>query len=58
MRDTLPNTGPLRNESGVVNLDSSKGMGTHWVCYMKKSKNVEYYDSFGAPPPAEIQKTF
>jgi len=58
MRDTLPKKGPFENESGVLNLDSSKGPGTHWTCYMKIGSNVEYYDSFGTPPPEEIQKYF
>ena len=32
MRDTLP---PLikEREVGIVNLDSSEGKGTYWVCY-------------------------
>lgn len=34
MRDTLPSS-PKENESAIVNLDSSFGNGTHWVCYKK-----------------------
>jgi phosphoribosyl 1,2-cyclic phosphodiesterase len=55
MRDTLPKTGPLENESAIVNLDTSTGTGTHWVCYMKIGSVVEYYDSFAIPPPYEVQ---
>ena len=58
MRDTLPKSGPLEHESGIVNLDSSKGRGTHWISYMKVGSIVQYYDSFGVPPPVEILKYF
>jgi len=58
MRDTLPETGPRQNESAVVNLDSSKGIGTHWVCYMKIGSNIQYNDSFAIPPPFELQRYF
>ena len=56
MRDKLPKNGPLKNESAVVNLDSSKGIGTHWVCYMKIGSKIQYYDSFAVPPPLEVEK--
>lgn len=58
MRDTLP--GKARtNESGIVNLDSVKGPGTHWVCYKKRGRVVKYYDSFGnLPPPLELVRYF
>lgn len=55
MRDKLPKSGVRKNESGIVNLDSSTGMGTHWVCYKKIGSRVEYYDSFGVPPPIEVE---
>jgi hypothetical protein len=52
MRDMLP-TRPKKYESAIVNLDSSSGGGTHWVCYKKLNDRVYYYDSFGnlRPPP-------
>lgn len=53
MRDGLP-AKPMINERAVVNLDSSKGRGTHWVCYSKKGNTVEYFDSFGVEPPKDI----
>jgi hypothetical protein len=56
-RDNLPFT--IRNdESGVINLDSSSGPGTHWVCYFNRQglKHVYYFDSYGLPPPEEIKK--
>lgn len=54
MRDTLPKR-PYVRESGIVNLDSYKGVGTHWVAYHKNGNTIEYYDSFGnLQPPLEI----
>lgn len=56
MRDNLPKK-PYKNECGIVNLDISSGLGTHWVAYFKKDKNAEYFDSFGnLQPPLEILK--
>lgn len=58
MRDMLPKR-IHENESGVVNLDSVHGSGTHWVCYRKRGMFLEYYDSFGnLPPPLELQQYF
>lgn len=54
MRDKLPKT-PRQIECGIINLDSNRGTGTHWVAYYKNNDNVEYFDSFGnLPPPLEI----
>lgn len=58
MRDVLPKT-PLRVECAVINLDSEKGEGTHWVAYFKKNKTVKYFDSFGnLKPTIELIKYF
>ena len=55
MRDTLPVRGPQKYESTIINLDSIRGMGTHWVAYKKNNSDVTYYDSFGdLPPPKEL----
>lgn len=54
MRDKLPRKVRATNECGIVNLDSYMGAGTHWVAYIKRGNNVDYYDSFGVPPPAEL----
>ena len=56
MIDTLPTSGVLECECGVVNLDSSKGSGTHWVSYYKHGNDRIYFDSFGQVTPVEIQK--
>lgn len=58
MRDTLPKKTKY-NESAVVNLDSNKNNGTHWVAYKKRGNNVEYFDSFGnLKPPKELVNYF
>lgn len=58
MKDTLPQK-IYENESAIVNLDSIKGEGTHWVSYFKKGLNIEYFDSFGnLKPPVELQCYF
>ncbi|ELU13787.1 hypothetical protein CAPTEDRAFT_213857 [Capitella teleta] len=53
LRDTLPRK-PKRNECGIMNLDSSNGMGTHWVAWHKKGQHKYYFDSYGLPPPTEM----
>jgi hypothetical protein len=54
MRDTLPNKIKAK-ECGIVNLDSIKNEGTHWVRYYKDKNKKYYFDSFGLDPPNEIQ---
>lgn len=37
-----------RNEIAIINLDHEIGLGTHWVCYVKKANQIYYYyNSFG-----------
>lgn len=58
MRDNLPKK-PWLNESGIINLDSKTGPGTHWVAYKKRGLIVKYYDSFGdLRPPIEVMHYF
>lgn len=58
MRDDLP-ISPKTHESAIVNLDSSLGSGTHWVCYKKVGDKVYYFDSFGnLKPPRELTRYF
>jgi hypothetical protein len=58
MRDALPSK-PHRNESGIINLDISRGSGTHWVAYQKQDSNVVYFDSYGnLQPPEEVINYF
>lgn len=58
MRDELKSMKPWKNEMGVLNLDSSAGLGTHWVAYSKKGGLCKFFDSFGLRPPLEVQKYF
>jgi hypothetical protein len=53
MRDTLPSS-INATECGIVNLDSSKNSGTHWVAYWNGPRISIYFDSFGLPPPKEV----
>jgi hypothetical protein len=56
-RDALPKR-IRKQECGIVNLDTIGGKGTHWVCYFNSptEKYVEYFDSYGLPPPEEVEK--
>ena len=58
MRDSLP-ARIKKHESGVVNLDSYQGAGTHWVAYHKCNHIINYFNSFGnLKPPPELVKYF
>ena len=54
-RDTLPDK-PRHRECGIVNLNTSREAGSHWVCYYKDGKRRIYFDSFGQVTPMEIQR--
>ena len=54
-RDALPPK-ILKNEVGIINLDSKIGPGTHWVAYRNGEKGAEYFDSFGLIMPNEVMK--
>ena len=41
-------------ETGIINLDSKIGPGTHWVAYRNGNKCAEYFDSFGLNMPEEV----
>lgn len=54
MRDNLPER-VNSIECSVVNLDSIKNEGTHWVAYVKINNKCWYFDSFGdLKPPIEL----
>ena len=57
MKDQLPHK-IRKNESMIINLDDSAGQGTHWVCFSKRDKIINYFDSFGVKPPTELLKYF
>ena len=52
-RDGLPPK-ILKNEVGIINLDSQIGPGTHWVAYRNGKNRAEYFDSFGLIMPNEV----
>ena len=55
LRDILPKI-PNKTECGILNLDSTFGHGTHWVCWFKQGDLKLYFDSYGILPPLELQK--
>ena len=55
MRDELPKVG-RQIECGVVNLNRSDEMGSHWVCYVRNQNDRIYFDSFGQITPLELQE--
>lgn len=57
MRDTLPNRSKLI-ECGIVNLDSIKGPGNHWVCFVRNHNRAVYFDGFGDLPPCTELVTY
>ena len=41
----------------IVNMKSlNEGNGTHWVVFKYKNNEIDYFDSFGFPPPVDIMK--
>ena len=53
LRDTLPTT-PKKKECGILNLDDTAGLGTHWVAWYKNGTEKKYFDSYGLQPPNEL----
>ena len=43
-----------RVECGILNLDNSRGDGTHWTAWYVNNRTKIYFDSYGLPPPLEI----
>jgi len=37
-----------------MNLDDTSGDGTHCVAWFKRGDKMWYFDSFGLPPPTEL----
>ena len=55
MRDELPSR-KHTIECGIMNLNKSNQIGSHWVCFVRNKKDRIYFDSFGQITPIEIQK--
>ena len=54
-RDQLPKK--IGNkETEIVNFNTSKEPGSHWVAYFRDGSKKIYFDSFGQVIPTEIQK--
>lgn len=53
MRNGLPRL-PQPSECGVLNLDDKDQPGTHWTCWMVTPLKVNYFDSYGMPPPRDF----
>ena len=53
LRDALPTT-PKKKECGILNLDDTSGLGTHWVAWYKNGTEKKYFDSYGLQPPNEL----
>lgn len=46
-------------ECAILNLQTNRESGSHWVAYKKRGDIVEYFDSFGnLPPPKELKNYF
>lgn len=56
MRDELnKNNKASKHECLILNIDSSSNDGTHWTCLLIKGNVCYYFDSFGFPPPTEVE---
>jgi hypothetical protein len=55
MRDELKKKYFIKKGFYIINLDKSSGPGTHW-CAIYKNDKTFYYDSYGFPPPEEIEQ--
>ena len=44
----------------IINLDdyNSPQNGTHWTAFYYHNKKIEYFDSYGLPPPELISKNY
>lgn len=58
MKDELPRK-IFHDECGIINLDTSKGCGTHWTAYVKHKNEIIFFNSYGdLRPSLEIIKYF
>ena len=55
MRDELPSRKHII-ECGIMNLNKSNQIGSHWICFVRNKKERIYFDSFGQITPLELQK--
>jgi len=43
-----------KNFCGVINLDASEDIDTHWTCYLKEKKIIFVLDSYVEIPPKPL----
>lgn len=55
MRDELPSS--WMQGGYIFNLDSSRGLGSHWVCLLVGQHDVFYHDSYGFPMPDNMLRS-
>ena len=55
MRNTLPTSRPRKNKCGILNLETDRENGSHWVAWHKRAENRFYFDSFGQDIPRELE---
>lgn len=53
-RDLIPMK--LNNGFYILNIGTQSSGGTHWTGLHKSREGFTYFDSFGAPPPLEVEK--
>ena len=46
MRDELPSK-KCRIECGIMNLNTSDQIESHWICFVRNYRDRIYFDSFG-----------
>ena len=57
MRDELNKSREAsNNECLILNIDHSSNTGTHWTSLHIENGVCFYFDSFGFPPPLEIEE--
>lgn len=58
--DRIPSKVPFYPCCMVWNTDSADKPGEHWVCVFVKDKNskIDYFDSYGLPPPLATFRLF
>ena len=57
MRDELNRKNKItKNECLILNIDHSANEGTHWTCLFVRNSSSYYFDSYGHPPPLEIEQ--
>lgn len=49
-------TKPTQDGLYIINLADSGTPGTHWTALWKEGKQYCYFDSFGFPPPLEVEE--